>query len=200
MGVQPDARSFGVVLKHTLYRCSIQGHSIGVLSLSTPGMRLQYHPQMICTGGRFNPDFRQVEIQESQQRRRQMHETIAPIARLGARTVLVIGAKPDMDALLAKIQVREMHPQQLTEPKSSLFEHQADQPVAKARRISLWGTRCADGVHKRLELLLRNGGWPAYWLFHPYLHPLCVKAATGVGQQIPLNGPLSPGTSNIHHG
>ena len=96
-----------------------------------------------------------------------MDESISPIARLGARTVLVIGAKPDMDALLAKIQVRETHPQQLAEPKSSLFEHQADQPVAKARRISVWGTRGADGVHKRLELLLGNGCGPAYWLFHP---------------------------------
>jgi hypothetical protein len=86
-----------------------------------------------------------------------MHETIAPISRLCARGVLVIGAKSNMDALLAKIQVFQAHPQQLTEPKSAFFEHQADQPVAKARRISLWGTSIADGVHKGLELLLRNG-------------------------------------------
>ena len=127
-----------------------------------------------------------------------MHETISPISCLGASGILVICAKPDMDALLAKIQVRETHSQQLTEPKSALFEHQTDQPVAKTSRISLWGTSSADGVHKDLEFLLRNGCGPAYWLFHSYLHPLGLEAALRMSQQVPLNGPLPPGNSNVH--
>jgi hypothetical protein len=57
-----------------------------------------------------------------------------------------------MDALLAKIQVFLVHPQQLTEPKSAFFEeHQADQLIAKDSVISLWGTSIADGLHKDLE-------------------------------------------------
>lgn len=200
MGMELNTRLLGVVVKHTLHRRRCERHSTGVLPRSIPGVWLQHDPQMIGARGNVNPDFRQVEIQEPQKLWRQMDEPISPISCLGAGSVLVIGAKSDMDAELAKIEVREMHSEQFTEPKSALFEHQADQPVAKAAWISLWGTSSADGVQKELEVLLRNGGRPAYWLLHPYLHPLRVQAAPGVSQQIPFNGPFPPGTSNIHHG
>src|SRR5215471_20280174 len=105
-----------------------------------------------------------------------MDETIAPIAGLGARSILVIGTKADMDALLAKIQVGEAHPQQLTKPKSAFFEHKANQPIAKACGISLWGTSIADCVHKGLELLRGNGEGSACWLFLAHFQPLCLEA------------------------
>src|SRR5262249_50781829 len=95
--------------------------------------------------------------------------------------------------------IGEVHPQQFTEPKSSLLEHQTDEPVAEPARISLWGASSADGVHKDLEVLLRDGCRPAYWLFDSYFHSLRLETAGCVSQQISLDRPLSFGNGNIHN-
>src|SRR5712692_2999628 len=105
MGMQPDAGSLRVVLKHALHSSHREGCSTGDLPLTIPRMLVENDPEMISARGRFNPDLRHVEVQESHEGWREMNEAVSPISRLGTRSVLIICAKSYMHPMLAKIEV-----------------------------------------------------------------------------------------------
>ena len=132
-----DARFLRVVGKHARDGSHGEGGPAGGLALTSAGIFFEHHPHMIGTRGSLNPDFREIQIQESHESGRQMDESVPPRARLGTCTILIVWTEAHLHAVPTEIEILQPHAQQFPEAKAALFEEQADQPIAKTSGIRL---------------------------------------------------------------
>src|SRR5437899_30104 len=92
---QMDTGLLGVVLKHFFAGRAGESRSDGSCSLRVPRLLFENDPEVISTRVGRNPDFREVEIEESQKRRWQMHKTISAIASFCPGSILILRSKSD---------------------------------------------------------------------------------------------------------
>lgn len=108
--VDRDARHPAVVLEHLLDGGGRQGGSDGGDAVPCPGVFARDDPQVRGPRRDPHPDLAQVDVEQAQDIRRKMDETIAPIAGLGPRAILVGGAEAHLHPAPPDVQVVHMQP------------------------------------------------------------------------------------------
>lgn len=154
VGVQRHSRFAGVVLKHLLDRSNAQRCPESRCAITRLRLFSQHNPQMIRARIRLNPHLGNIHIKQAQDIRRHMHKAVVAISSLGSRSVLIVRAKPDMDALLAECEILHAHAEQLAKAKAPFFEHQTQQTITKSCGISIGVFADVNTAEKGLEVLL----------------------------------------------
>src|SRR6266487_5751285 len=101
-----------------------------------------------------------------------MDKMISTIPGLCSCPILIVRTKANMYSMLPEFQIIHVHAEQFPDAETPFFEHEAQQAVTEAGRVSVRVCSNMDALDKGLEILLRNCQRKQIWFLEFHFHPL----------------------------